>query len=85
MADGGHQKSSNFWKSPIAIVCYIGVGYWIYTYHWEHALGLLPYAIILLCPLMHIFMHGSHGGGHGGCHHDHSKGDKEKEDSNGSR
>lgn len=36
--------------------------------HRAHLLGWLPFAIILLCPLMHIFMHGSHkghGGGHG--------------------
>jgi hypothetical protein len=28
-------------------------------------LGWLPFAIFLLCPLMHLFMHGGHGG-HGG-------------------
>lgn len=31
--------------------------------HWAHALGVLPYAILLLCPLMHLF-HGSHGHNH---------------------
>lgn len=31
--------------------------------HWVHALGILPYAILLLCPLMHLF-HGSHGHDH---------------------
>jgi hypothetical protein len=29
--------------------------------HWGHALGLLPYLLLLLCPLMHLF-HGTHGG-----------------------
>ena len=33
--------------------------------HWAHALWLLPYAILLLCPLMHFF-HGSHGHNHPG-------------------
>jgi len=28
--------------------------------HWGHALGFLPYALLLACPLMHLF-HG-HGG-----------------------
>ena len=65
-----HSKPNVFWKNPIVIVCLIAVGYWLYTYHYEHALGFLPYAILLLCPLMHIFMHGGHG--HGG-HGDHSK------------
>jgi len=32
--------------------------------HWGHALGLLPYALLLLCPLMHLFHgHGRHGTG----------------------
>jgi hypothetical protein len=30
-------------------------------------LGVLPYLLILACPLMHLFMHRGHGG-HGGHH-----------------
>ncbi|MBK24523.1 MAG: hypothetical protein CME70_11065 [Halobacteriovorax sp.] len=67
----------NFWKNPIVLLCLLGIGYWVYTYHLEHALGLLPYSILLLCPLMHIFMHGDHGhGGHG--HHDSHRSDSEE-------
>ncbi|SCW91049.1 Protein of unknown function [Sphingobium faniae] len=33
--------------------------------HGAHLFGWLPFLIILLCPLMHIFMHRGHGG-HGG-------------------
>ncbi len=33
--------------------------------HWGHVLGFLPYALLLACPLMHIFMHGGHGHHHG--------------------
>ena len=29
--------------------------------HRVHALEWLPFAFLLACPLMHIFMHGSHG------------------------
>jgi hypothetical protein len=33
--------------------------------HWGHALGLLPYALLLACPLLHLFHgHGGHGGHH---------------------
>jgi hypothetical protein len=33
--------------------------------HWVHVLGVLPYLVILACPLMHFFMHrGHHHGGH---------------------
>jgi len=33
--------------------------------HRMHVLGALPYLVILLCPLMHLFMHGGHHHGHG--------------------
>jgi len=35
--------------------------------HRAHALGYLPFLLLLACPLLHVFMHGGHGqGGHGG-------------------
>lgn len=78
----------NFWKNPIVLVCVVATGYWVYTYHLEHALGLLPYSILILCPLMHIFMHGNHDDrgheGHGNhCDHpDHQKKDNEQLEGN---
>lgn len=39
--------------------------FFLLSEHRAHALGLLPFALLLLCPLMHVFMHGGHGGGHG--------------------
>lgn len=33
--------------------------------HRVHVLGILPWLLILACPLMHLFMHHGHGG-HGG-------------------
>ena len=45
-------------------------GYFLWTEHQAHLLAALPYLILLLCPLMHIFMHGDHGG-----HGAHHKGD----------
>jgi hypothetical protein len=33
--------------------------------HTMHVLGVLPYVLLLACPLMHLFMHhGHHDGGH---------------------
>lgn len=69
-SSGKIKTVKTLWKNPIVIVSIIGVGYWLYTYHFEHALGFLPYGILLLCPLMHIFMHGDHG--HGGSHNNDS-------------
>lgn len=31
------------------------------TEHRAHVLGVLPYLILLACPLMHLFMHHEHG------------------------
>jgi hypothetical protein len=32
--------------------------------HVDHVIAALPLALILACPLMHLFMHGGHGGHH---------------------
>ena len=39
-------------------------GFFLWEEHKAHVLGILPYALLLLCPRMHLF-HGGHGG-HGG-------------------
>ena len=36
--------------------------FYLFLEHRAHALGFLPYALLLACPLMHLFMHGGHGG-----------------------
>lgn len=38
------------------------LGFLVYRGHSAHLLGLLPYALLFACPLMHIFMHHGHGG-----------------------
>lgn len=35
-------------------------GFLLFTEHRAHVLGLLSYALLLACPLMHIFMHRGH-------------------------
>jgi hypothetical protein len=57
-----------YWTSlhGLATLVLIGVAlYFLLVEHAAHTLPYLPYLIILLCPLMHIFMHKGHGG------HDH--------------
>ena len=39
--------------------------FFLTTEHRAHAFGLLPYLLVLACPLLHLFGHGGHGG-HGG-------------------
>ena len=59
-------KSWLFSRTGVATLVAVSVlGFLIYEGHGAHLLGLLPYLLILACPLMHIFMHGGHqhGGG----------------------
>lgn len=38
-------------------------GFFLFTEHRAHLFGVLPYLLLLACPLMHLFH------GHGGHHH----------------
>ena len=43
------------------------LGFFLFTEHRAHLFGALPFLLVLLCPLMHLFMHHGHGGhNHGG-------------------
>lgn len=56
-------KNRSFWTSPKSILGVGAVallGYFLLTGHSQHVLNYLPYAFLLMCPLMHFFMHGSH-------------------------
>lgn len=57
-------------KSKIVLIGFLIVaGYFLITEHRAHVVPYLPFILLLACPLLHIFMHGGHGGhqdGHGG-------------------
>ena len=38
-------------------------GFFLWQEHRAHLLGVVPYTLLLLCPLMHVFMHHGHGRG----------------------
>lgn len=40
--------------------------YFLWTEHRAHAVQILPWLLVGLCPLLHLFMHRGHGHGHGG-------------------
>ena len=68
-----HQHDSepnSFWGSRYAIgLIVLGsiAAYLLLSEHRAHFIGALPLLLLLACPLMHIFMHGGHGGhDHGG-------------------
>lgn len=55
----------SFWTSRTFFFClaFLAVaGFLLVSEHRAHALGALPFLLLLACPLMHIFMHGNHGG-----------------------
>jgi hypothetical protein len=64
----GHSSSGGlgrFLRSPagLALLAFLAVaGFYLVTEHTAHLWGYLPYALLLLCPLLHLFMHGGHGG-----------------------
>jgi hypothetical protein len=40
--------------------------FFLITEHRAHFFGVLPYLLLLLCPAMHLWMHGRHEHSHGG-------------------
>ena len=54
----------SFFRSPVgmALLVFLALAaLYLITVHTRHVLGLLPYALVLLCPILHLLMHGSHG------------------------
>lgn len=66
--DNDHDDAPNFWKSPSGLTLLVAIavgGFYLLAEHRAHLFGLLPYLLVLACPLMHLFMHrGHHHGGH---------------------
>ena len=55
-------------RSGLVLIGFLLIaGFFLVTEHTAHLLGILPYLLLLACPLLHFF-HGGHGGAHGGTH-----------------
>lgn len=72
-------EDKSWWLSPSGIITIIFIaliGYYLIAEHRVHITQFFGgggiFLLILLCPLMHFFMHGSHGG-HEGHQHLHKK------------
>jgi hypothetical protein len=62
------RERQSFWRSPsgIALLAFLGAAaVFLWSEHRAHALGALPYLLLLICVFMHVFMQRGHGG------HDH--------------
>ena len=65
MANSQASQQGGFLRSRggLALLVFLGIaGFFLLTEHTAHVFGILPFALLLLCPLMHMFMHGGHGG-----------------------
>ena len=48
-------------RTGIALFVFIAtIAFFLITEHLAHLIPVLPWLFLLLCPLMHLFMHGSH-------------------------
>jgi len=66
-------------RTGLVLLAFLAIAaFFLITEHTAHVFGILPYALLLLCPVLHLFMHRGHGdhGGHGD-DHDHLEGGKE--------
>jgi hypothetical protein len=62
----------SLWRSRtgLALLGFLAIaGFFLFTEHRAHLLGALPFVLLALCPLLHLF-------GHGGHDHGAEKGDK---------
>ena len=73
------EEHSNFngrtwrFRNRLVLIGFLAVAaYFLWTEHRAHVVQFLPYGLLLLCPLLHLF-HGGHGG-HGGDHRHHDQG-----------
>ena len=58
------RPADSFWRSKaaVALIVFLAIGlFYLYAEHRAHLFGVLPYLLLLACPLMHMFMHRGHG------------------------
>ena len=67
MVEPAHEPTGGFRsRSRLVLLAFLAIaGFFLITEHTAHVLGILPYLLLLACPLIHLF-HGGHGPGHGG-------------------
>ena len=62
--DDGHdgKPPNSRWK--LVLIGFLAIaGFFLISEHRAHVFGILPYLLLLACPIMHFFGH--HGRGHG--------------------
>ena len=50
------------WRWSVALVLFLAIGgFFLLSEHRAHGFYLLAWLLLLACPLLHFWMHGSHG------------------------
>lgn len=66
-------ETTPVWRRPLPLAWAAAVViavFYLLREDWGHILGVWPYLVLMLCPLMHLF----HGHGQHRDHHDHDQG-----------
>jgi len=64
-------------RTGVVLVAFLAIAaFFLLTEHTAHVFGVLPYALLLLCPLLHVFMHHGHNGHSGHDEEQHPQGDE---------
>jgi cbb3-type cytochrome oxidase subunit 3 len=62
--DSEQKFSSITWlrsRTGLALLAFLAIAvFFLVTEHTAHFFGVLPFLLLLLCPLLHLFMHGGH-------------------------
>jgi hypothetical protein len=76
-----HESALHGFCNKWVLIGFLGVAaFFLWTEHRAHLLGVLPYLLLLACPLMHLFHHG-----HGHRHHQDKEHSSQTNDSRPSR
>lgn len=55
-------KSWLWSRAGLTLLAFLAIAaFFLITEHTAHLFGILPYVLLLLCPLLHMFMHRGHG------------------------
>lgn len=61
-----HDSVGSGWlrsRAGTALLVFLAItAFFLLTEHRAHLYGVLPYLLLLLCPILHLLMHGRHGG-----------------------
>jgi hypothetical protein len=60
------RSPSDHWfqsRTGLALIAFLAIAtFFLVTEHTAHLFGVLPYLLLFLCPLLHLFLHRKHGG-----------------------